>query len=101
MPGHLTIITVGRIGGDEFVVLLNGISQPEHAAAIAEKIRTSFNQPFELAGHRLHVTSSIGIAVYPEHGDGDKQLMRHADDAMYGAKRQVGNQSTMALVSLP
>lgn len=93
--------TVGRIGGDEFVVLLNSIIQPEHAAAVAEKIRTSFDQPFELGGHRLHVTSSIGIAVYPEHGDGDKQLMRRADDAMYCAKRQGGNQSTMAVVPLP
>jgi diguanylate cyclase (GGDEF)-like protein/PAS domain S-box-containing protein len=87
--------TVGRIGGDEFVVLLNGISQPEHAAAIAEKIRIGLDQPFELAEHRLQVSSSIGIAVYPDHAHEDKQLMRQADNAMYGAKRQGGNRLLM------
>lgn len=88
--------TVGRVGGDEFVVLLNDISLPEHATAVAEKIRAALDQPFELAGHRLHISSSIGIAVCPEHGDEDKQLMRYADDAMYGAKRQGGNRLLMA-----
>ncbi|WP_426700020.1 diguanylate cyclase domain-containing protein [Rhodanobacter sp. Col0626] len=87
--------TVGRVGGDEFVVLLNGISLPEHATAIAEKIRAALERPFELAEHRLQVSSSIGIAVYPEHGHEDKQLMRQADNAMYGAKRQGGNRLLM------
>jgi len=93
--------TVGRIGGDEFVVLLNNISQPEHAASVAEKIRIALEQPFELDGHRLHISSSIGIAVYPEHGEEDKQLMQHADNAMYGAKRQGGNRSVMNEMPLP
>jgi diguanylate cyclase (GGDEF)-like protein/PAS domain S-box-containing protein len=93
--------TVGRIGGDEFVVLLNCISQPEHASAVAEKIRIALEQPFDLADHRVHISSSIGIAVYPEHGEEDRQLMRHADDAMYGAKRQGGNRSVMNDMPLP
>jgi diguanylate cyclase (GGDEF)-like protein len=83
--------TVGRVGGDEFVVLLNSIKLSEHASAVAEKIRQSLDQPFDLAGRQLSVSSSIGIAIYPEHGEEDRQLMRHADDAMYGAKRQGGN----------
>ncbi|TPG50097.1 GGDEF domain-containing protein [Rhodanobacter glycinis] len=93
--------TVGRIGGDEFVVLINGIDLPEHAMAIAEKIRAAFDSPFELAGHRLQVSSSIGIAMHPAHGSEEKQLMRHADDAMYNAKRQGGNRWLMTAEPLP
>jgi diguanylate cyclase (GGDEF)-like protein len=83
--------TVARVGGDEFVLLLNSIKAPEHAAAVAEKIRQSLDRPFELAGRLLSVSASIGIAIYPEHGEEDRQLMRHADDAMYAAKRLGGN----------
>jgi diguanylate cyclase (GGDEF)-like protein len=58
---------------------------------VAEKIRQSLEQPFDLAGRQLNVSSSIGIAIHPEHGEEARQLMRHADDAMYAAKRQGGN----------
>jgi diguanylate cyclase (GGDEF)-like protein/PAS domain S-box-containing protein len=88
--------TVGRIGGDEFVVLLNGISLPEHAGAVATKIRAAVDRPFELAGRLLQVSASIGAAIYPDHAEDDKQLLRLADDAMYGAKRQGGNRVLMS-----
>jgi diguanylate cyclase (GGDEF)-like protein/PAS domain S-box-containing protein len=88
--------TVGRIGGDEFVVLLHQIAKPENAAAIAEKIRSALDRPFNLAGRRLQVSSSIGIATFPEHGDDNKQLIRHADEAMYVAKKHGGNRLLMA-----
>ncbi len=88
--------TVGRIGGDEFVVLLNNITLPEHGAVVAEKIRAVLDRPFELAGQRLHITSSIGVAAYPDHGDDNKQLIRHADEAMYAAKKNGGNRLLMA-----
>ena len=88
--------TVGRIGGDEFVVLLNNITLPEHGAVVAEKIRAVLDRPFELAGQRLHISSSIGVAAYPEHGDDNKQLIRHADEAMYAAKKNGGNRLLMA-----
>ncbi|OOG38113.1 diguanylate cyclase [Rhodanobacter sp. C05] len=88
--------TVGRMGGDEFVVLLDNIGQPEHASIVAEKIRTALNQPFELPDHCLHISTSIGIAVYPEHGGDSKQLMRFADDAMYNAKKHGGNRLMMS-----
>ena len=80
--------TVGRLGGDEFAVLLHGIHSPEDALAVAEKIHHALDQSFELGDHRLQISSSIGIAVYPEHGEDRKQLMRHADAAMYEAKKQ-------------
>ncbi|HTV83937.1 MAG TPA: diguanylate cyclase [Dyella sp.] len=79
--------TVGRLGGDEFAVLLHGIQQPEDAAVVAKKICNVLRQPFEVGGHRLEISSSIGIAVYPEHGEDRKQLMRYADAAMYQAKK--------------
>jgi diguanylate cyclase (GGDEF)-like protein/PAS domain S-box-containing protein len=88
--------TVGRIGGDEFVVLLNNTTLPEHGAVVAEKIRATLDRPFELAGKRLHISSSIGVAAYPEHGDDNKQLIRHADEAMYVAKKNGGNRLLMA-----
>jgi diguanylate cyclase (GGDEF)-like protein/PAS domain S-box-containing protein len=88
--------TVGRLGGDEFAVLLLGIHRPDDASAVAEKICDALNQPFELNGHPLQISSSIGIAVYPEHGEDRKRLMRHADAAMYAAKKRGRNQLGMA-----
>lgn len=89
--------TVGRIGGDEFVVLLCDTNLPGHAASVGEKIRAALAQPFELGERRLQISSSIGVAVYPEHGDEKKQLMRHADGTMYGAKKLGGNRCLATL----
>ncbi|WP_225737251.1 GGDEF domain-containing protein [Dyella acidiphila] len=91
--------TVGRLGGDEFAVLLLGVHRSEDACVVAEKIRDMLNQPFELNGHCLQISSSIGIAVYPEHGQDRKRLMRHADTAMYTAKRRGRNQLGMAEIA--
>jgi diguanylate cyclase (GGDEF)-like protein/PAS domain S-box-containing protein len=88
--------TVGRVGGDEFMVLLNGIPLREHALPIAEKIRVALGHPFELAGHSVHISPSIGIALFPEHGDDYKQLIRYADEAMYDAKKNGGNRSRIS-----
>lgn len=84
--------TVGRVGGDEFLVLLNEIPSPDDAMIVAEKIRAALNRPFELSGQTLQIASSIGIATYPEHGDERQHLIRHADEAMYAAKKNGGNQ---------
>ncbi len=79
--------TVARIGGDEFVVLLPVIEHEEDALRVAEKIRHSLNQPFEIAGgHVLEVSSSTGVVLYPEHGADEVELSRNADNAMYRAK---------------
>lgn len=78
---------VGRLGGDEFVVLLPAIESEHDALRVAEKIRESLNQPFELEGELpLSISSSTGIAVYPEHGSDEAQLSKNADTAMYQAK---------------
>ena len=79
--------TVARIGGDEFVVLLECIQLPEHAALVVEKIRSAFQTPLHIEGHSLSILPSIGIALYPEHGDEGQKLLKHADEAMYAEKK--------------
>lgn len=78
--------TLSRIGGDEFAILLPSIETEQDAMRVAEKILHALVQPFELAGHSIHISSSIGVAVYPEHGKNDKLLIKNADIAMYHAK---------------
>ena len=80
--------TVARIGGDEFVVLLHSVHAADDADSVAEKIRQVLVQPLRLDGHNLSIEPSIGVARYPEHGREEQQLFRHADQAMYAAKRQ-------------
>lgn len=78
--------TVARVGGDEFVVLLQHLPSPEQATLMAKKIRNTLNHPVTIDGHSLNIVPSIGIALYPEHGDDEQQLFKHADKAMYFAK---------------
>ncbi len=78
--------TVARIGGDEFVLLLENISHPNSAAVVAEKVQVAFTEPFEIDGHAVHVTASMGICTYPRDGDDTATLLRNADAAMYRAK---------------
>jgi diguanylate cyclase (GGDEF)-like protein/PAS domain S-box-containing protein len=78
--------TVARIGGDEFNILLADMAHAEHAATIAEKIISVFKEPFEIGGIELHVTTSIGISLYPGDGENAETLLKNADTAMYSAK---------------
>lgn len=83
--------TVSRIGGDEFVVLLPSVAQQEDAIVVAKKIVHALSQPFELAGHRLSLSTSIGLAIFPQANVDEKLLVKHADSAMYQAKQAGGN----------
>ena len=87
--------SAARIGGDEFIVLLPMIDESADAVAVAEKIRYSLNLPFATAGNNLNISSSIGVAVYPEHGTDEKNLLRNADTAMYFAKESGRNRVTL------
>lgn len=79
--------TVSRIGGDEFVVLLPDLHSMADGLLAAHKIRQALNQPFALeGGYNVAISSSSGIAFYPEHGETDTQLAKNADIAMYRAK---------------
>lgn len=86
--------TVARIGGDEFVVLLPVIESEQDAMVVAEKIQHALGNLFELAGHTINIAASVGIAIYPDHGDDEKILIKSADIAMYHAKRS-GHSNTM------
>lgn len=82
-----SIDTVCRQGGDEFVIVLSEIALPEDAVLVANKIITTISAPISINGNELHITSSIGIAVYPVNGiDDAKELMKKADAAMYETK---------------
>lgn len=84
--------TVARLGGDEFTVILSGITGHEHASAMAKKIQGCFKQPFQIGQRKLFIGTSIGISLYPEHGNDTETLLRHADSAMYRAKENGKNQ---------
>ena len=83
--------TVGRVGGDEFVILLHSIKTKETASIVAEKIRSALARPFTVGEHTLSISGSIGVAIYPEHGCDQKTLSISADTAMYQAKNGGGN----------
>ncbi len=83
--------TVGRLGGDEFIVLLGGLKRAEDASFVAEKILNCFRSPFKIADRELVVTASVGISIYPDNGLVPAELLRNADTAMYASKGQGGN----------
>jgi diguanylate cyclase (GGDEF)-like protein len=78
--------TVARMGGDEFIFILRGLRCSEDAVKPAQKILAAIRPPFHLQGHELHVTASIGVALYPNDGAAPDQLLRSADVALYRAK---------------
>lgn len=78
--------TIARMGGDEFTVLVANITSPDDAPIIAQKILDAVAQPARVEGHELYVTTSIGIALYPNDGDSAESLLKNADNAMYRAK---------------
>ncbi len=78
---------VARLGGDEFTVVLGDIEGPAPAAAAAQNICRVLAAPFQIDGHDIFVTSSVGIAMYPHDGADVPTLVKHADNAMYRAKK--------------
>ncbi len=80
--------TISRVGGDEFALLLPTDVTLDHACQTAQKLVTEMEESFVLKKQRFHVGVSIGVALYPEHGTDRQTLMRHADVAMYVAKRK-------------
>ncbi|MGO5010661.1 sensor domain-containing protein [Niallia sp. Sow4_A1] len=79
-----------RYGGDEFIVLLENKNK-QQALSLAQSIVQAVSKPYNLEGFEVVVTASLGISIYPTHGDDSKTLMKKADNAMYHAKRQGKN----------
>ena len=78
--------SLARLGGDEFAVLQTGLKDASGAASLAAKLIGSLKDPFPMEGQEIHVTASVGIAVFPDHGSGIEELFQHAELALYRAK---------------
>ncbi len=78
---------VARLGGDEMVALLPAVGEPALAAAVAEKLLAAIAAPYALAGRDVRISASVGIAVCPDDSEDEQTLMKHADHAMYAAKK--------------
>jgi len=91
--------TVARIGGDEFVVMLPEVGTVQAATQVAEKILAALNRTFDIGEHSIHISSSIGIAIFPEHGQDENKLLKSADAAMYLAKENGRNRVQVAAAS--
>jgi len=83
--------TVGRQGGDEFVVLIEDVADPSQVTQVVQKIIDTVARPFLLVAKERHVTASIGISIYPDDGHDQQTLLKNADIAMYRAKEQGRN----------
>ena len=83
--------TVARMGGDEFVVVLDGIAETGNILPVAQKMLHYLSQPYEAEGHNIRATPSIGISVYPDDGADQESLIMNADSAMYHAKENGRN----------
>lgn len=83
--------TVGRFGGDEFGIVLADMRSPDDARLVAQKILDVLQAPFELEGHEVFITASVGISLYPADSDDETELMKNADTAMYRAKESGRN----------
>jgi diguanylate cyclase (GGDEF)-like protein/PAS domain S-box-containing protein len=83
--------TLARQGGDEFTIVLPELRDRDDASMVADKFLECLQEPFDLDGHAVHISASIGIAIYPAHGESIDELLRHADIAMYQVKGQGKN----------
>jgi diguanylate cyclase (GGDEF)-like protein/PAS domain S-box-containing protein len=88
--------TVARVGGDEFTIVLQEVARADAAASVAQKVLHTIAEPMEIAGHRLYITTSIGITLFPNDGDDAETLLKNADTAMYRAKAAGRNAYQMA-----
>ena len=85
------IDTVARLGGDEFILILEGVEHSEDVGYFVNKLFRVFKHPFYVENHELHLSSSIGISMYPADGENVETLVKNADAAMYRAKDQGRN----------
>ncbi|MFV0435993.1 MAG: putative bifunctional diguanylate cyclase/phosphodiesterase [Desulfopila sp.] len=82
---------IARVGGDEFTILLEDLTENDHVEVVAVKIIETFKQPFVVKNREVYTTASIGISIFPDDGDSHDQLMQCADMAMYHAKQDGRN----------
>lgn len=83
--------TISRLGGDEFIIMLEAIHHPNEISDMAKKLLSRVSMPFKILTHELHVTASLGISIYPDDGEDRTSLMKNADTALYRAIEAGGN----------
>lgn len=82
---------VGRLGGDEFIVILIGISDRKNVTDFADRINKVLSDSVEIYGMRFHISASAGVVIYPEHGYSVEEILKNVDNAMYNAKKMGKN----------
>jgi two-component system, cell cycle response regulator len=93
--------TVARLGGDEFVIALWELSQADDVARLASKVIQAVSQSYRIQGRDVNITASVGVGIYPTHGDAVETLMKRADLALYDAKRAGKNGFRIAACAVP
>jgi diguanylate cyclase (GGDEF)-like protein len=88
--------TVARMGGDEFVIGLWNLKQANAIVSLVSKVIQAVSQPYRIQGHDVRITASIGVSIYPLHGEAGETLMKRADQALYEAKRAGKNNYRIA-----
>lgn len=88
--------TVARLGGDEFVIVMDAVAEQKHVLKLMQNLLVKLKQPFLFEQHELHISASIGIAFFPQHGADQVSLLSAADMAMYKAKQAGGDQMCTA-----
>ncbi len=87
--------TVARLGGDEFVIVLTHVNQLHETTVMAERLTGAMIDTFDIQGHALNISCSLGISIFPEHGLDSETLIKNADAAMYMAKQTGRNNSQL------
>jgi two-component system, cell cycle response regulator len=88
--------TVARLGGDEFVIALWELIHADGLAKLVSKVIQAVSQPYVIDGHTVNITTSVGVSIYPTHGEDADTLMKSADLALYEAKRAGKNDYRIA-----
>ena len=89
--------TAARMGGDEFVIALWGLSHADDVVKLVSKVIRTVSQPYSIQGRVVRITASVGVGIYPTHGEEVEMLMKSADLALYEAKRTGKNDDRIAV----
>ena len=82
---------MARLGGDEFVIAFAELEDNDHVAGLVSKVIQAVAQPYSIQGHSVGITASVGVSIYPTHGQTVDALMKNADLALYDAKHSGKN----------